>query len=317
MTAVLATACGGGAPAANSRGLEEPHLVVGTLPVPDAAPLFIAIQKGLFKKEGLSVRTRIIKAGPDAIPELINGHMGITLTNYVSTILAQANGNGAVHMRFLSDSYQSGNGAFVVMAPPGSPIKKPSDLAGKTIAVPALRAIGTLVTSVALSAYGVKPDALKFVELAFPDMPGALQKKRVDAAWLAEPFALGAAKLGAQQVLDTGAAGTSGDKFPVSGWGALDRWVSANPKTTAAFQRAMSAAQRMAASDRGLVSQTLPTYIKGLDLDTARVITLGTYPTSLSAKRLQEVADLMLNYHYLNKPVDVGPMVVPQPKRAA
>ena len=46
----------------------------------------------------------------------------------------------------------------------------------------------------------------------------------------------------------------------------------------------------------------------------ASVINLGAYPTSLSASRIQRVADLMTDFGYLTKKVDVASLLVPQPQ---
>lgn len=307
----LVAGCGG-ADAAHTGGLERTRLVVGTLPVPDAAPLFIALQRGFFKQEGLDVRTTIIQAGPMAVPALKSGSMDISLTNFVSAIAAED--AGAVHWKFLANSYQSAKNAFVVLAAAKSSVRGPKDLAGKKIAVPALRAIGTLTIAASLAGFGLEGDEPKFVEMGFPQMAAALEAGRVDAIWVAEPFIVDAERtIGARPVLDTSAPSSPTEGFPVAGWGVLDSWAKRNPRSAAAFQRAIGKAQRLAAADRGLVSRTLPTYIKGINPDTAGVVTLGTYPTSLSPVRLQRVADLMKSYGYTQRRVDVGPMIVPAP----
>ncbi|MFG1858484.1 ABC transporter substrate-binding protein [Actinomadura geliboluensis] len=310
----LTAACGGSGGQENAGGLERPHLTVGTLPVPDAAPLFIAREKGLFKREGLDVKVQIIQAGPMAVPSLQSGTLDIALTNYVSAITAAE--KGMVHWKFLADSYQAGPGAFVVLALPGSPIKTEKDLAGKKIAVPALKAIGTLMISATLASHNVSGNAAEFVEMPFPQMPAALQQKRVDAIWAAEPFITAAQTLGAHEVMDTCASGSLTVGFPVAGWGTLDFWLKKNPKTAAAFQRAIGEAQQQAAADRGLVSKILPKYIKGITPDTAQLVTLGTYPTTLDAGRLQRVADLMQQYGYIERKVDVAGMIARQPAHA-
>jgi NitT/TauT family transport system substrate-binding protein len=113
--------------------------------------------------------------------------------------------------------------------------------------------------------------------------------------------------------LDVGAPGSSTGDFPLAGWGTLDTWVRDNPRTAAAFQRAITKGQQIAATNRNEVAKVLPTYVKGLDATTAQLVALGAYPTSLNPVRLQRVADLMLQHGYLPNKVDVRPMVVQPP----
>jgi NitT/TauT family transport system substrate-binding protein len=57
---------------------------VGTLPIADAADLFIAINKGYFHRAGLTVTPEIIQATSQTTPDLVSGRMDFSLLNYVS-----------------------------------------------------------------------------------------------------------------------------------------------------------------------------------------------------------------------------------------
>ncbi|NUP64015.1 MAG: ABC transporter substrate-binding protein, partial [Nonomuraea sp.] len=71
---------------------------------------------------------------------------------------------------------------------------------------------------------------------------------------------------------------------------------------------AIAKAQQLASSDRKAIEEMLPKYTK-IDAKTASVITLGTFPSELNENRLQKVADLMLEYKYLDSPVDVKSVI--------
>ena len=51
------------------------------------------------------------------------------------------------------------------------------------------------------------------------------------------------------------------------------------------------------------------THYMGLSRETASLITVGTYPTSLRVASLQRVADLMSFYGSLTRPLDISRMV--------
>ena len=68
----------------------------------------------------------------------------------------------------------------LLLSKKGSPIKEPADLAGKTIAVNALKGVGEVEIKAALDKRGVDPNSIKLLEIPFPEMPAALDKPDVD-----------------------------------------------------------------------------------------------------------------------------------------
>ncbi|GAA3115158.1 ABC transporter substrate-binding protein [Planomonospora alba] len=299
------TACGGSdsettaAATGGAGGLEKTQLTIGALPIPDSAALYIANKRGFFAEEGLTVKIETIQGGAQAQQSLIGGTLDATQTNYVSAFLATAAGN---KMKIISDLYQSTPDSFNLMVPKDSPIKTPADLKGKKIAVNSLKNIGTLAVTSVLKTHGLTADDVQFMEFPFPDMGGKLEQGVVDAAWMTEPHLTAAAtKLGARKLADT-MTGPTAD-FAIAGVIVTEEFANENPKTVAAFQRAVGKAQQIAASDRKAVEEILPTYTK-IDAATAAVITLGAFPTSLDETRLQRVADLMVEQGYLKSPIE-------------
>ncbi|MFG1755721.1 ABC transporter substrate-binding protein [Streptosporangium sandarakinum] len=284
--------------------VEKNHIVVGGMPIPDAAPLYIAQKRGFFEAEGLTVDIQPIQGASYAIPRLLGGGMDIAILNYITAI--QHHSQGA-KLRLIADSYQAGPGTFLLMAAKDSPIKSPADLRGKKIAVATFRSIGTLTTEVSLRIHGLTAKDVTLVEIPLPNMPAALEAGTVDACWMAEPFIHDVGIKGAHEIGDVMSGPT--DRFPIAGWGVSEQFAAKNPKTVAAFQRALAKAQRLAAADRGIVTDILPSYTK-IDPETAKLITLGTFPTTIKRERLQRVADIMRDYGYLSAPVDVSGMLL-------
>jgi NitT/TauT family transport system substrate-binding protein len=124
----------------------------------------------------------------------------------------------------------------------------------------------------------------------------------------AEPFGTDMArKLGAKMIID-GGSGPAVSGLPVSGYLSTSRFTEKNPKTAAAFQRAIQKAQQLAASDRKQVDQVLPTYAH-LDAATASALNLPAFPPSIDPVRLQHLADLMLQDGLLKQKIDVRSLV--------
>jgi NitT/TauT family transport system substrate-binding protein len=133
-------------------------------------------------------------------------------------------------------------------------------------------------------------------------MPGALQNGKADAAWMVEPFITKAEKELGAHILADGARGATLD-FPVSSYAASGVFAQTNPRTLAVFRTVLSEAQQRA-DDPAVVRAALP-HFSDIDATTASLISLGTYPTSLNAVRLQRVADLMHNSGVLGARLDV------------
>ncbi|MGI5269713.1 ABC transporter substrate-binding protein [Nonomuraea sp. CA-218870] len=310
--ALSLTACGsGGEPAdttANTGGLEKTTIKVGALPIPDSVSLYIANAKGFFKEEGLTVEPVTITGGAVAVPMIESGELDISMTNYVSTFSAVSKGK---KIKLVADMYQAAENNFNIMVPKDSTIKSVADLKGKTILVNTLNNIATLAVTTQLKVAGLTAEDVKFAEKPFPDMGNAIAGGQADAGWITEPFITATqSKLGFRKLADTMTGET--ENLPIAGWMATEEWTQKHPKTLAAYQRAIAKAQELAASDRKEIEARLPDYTK-IDAQTASVITLGTYPSELNADRLQKVADLMLEYKYLDKPIDVKSIIVAPP----
>ncbi|SEG88613.1 NitT/TauT family transport system substrate-binding protein [Nonomuraea solani] len=308
-TLLIAGCSGNGGSAASSggNGLEKPTIKVGAMPIPDPASLHIAIAKGFFKDEGLTVEAIPITGGAAAGPQIESGALDISQTNYVSTFLAVSQGK---KFKLVADMYQAGPNAYNIMVPKDSPIKTVADLKDKTILVNNFRNIATLAVETQLKVAGLTEKDVKYAEKPFPEMGNALQTGQADAAWITEPFITATqSKLGFRKIADTMTGQT--EDLPIAGWMASDDWVQKYPKTLAAFQRAIAKAQELASNDRKEIEAMLPKYTR-IDAKTASVITLGTYPSALSANRLQKVADLMLEYKYLKSPIDVKSVIAAQ-----
>ncbi|NUR86413.1 MAG: ABC transporter substrate-binding protein [Nonomuraea sp.] len=284
--------------------MEKTSIKVGILPIPDDAALYIANVKGYFKAEGLTVQPQVIQGGAAALPQVKSGALDISISNYVSTFLAASKGE---KVRSVGGLYQATANTFDLMVPKGSPIKTLADLRGKTILVNTINNVGTLAVTATLKTAGLAPTDVHFAEKAFPEMANAVAAGQGDAAWMTEPFITATTAQGFTKLADT-MAGETAD-LPVASWIATEDWVKENPKTLAAFKRAIAKAQQLASTDRKEVEAVLPTYTK-IDAATASKITLGVFPTSVDTGTLQKVADLMLAYKYVDKPVDVKAIVV-------
>jgi NitT/TauT family transport system substrate-binding protein len=88
-----------------------------------------------------------------------------------------------------------------VMVRKNDPAKDLRDLRGKTFAIPSRYSNQNLVIHRLMEDQGVKPEEINFVEMAPPDMPGALAAGAIDAYFVGEPHAAKAELDGTGRVL--------------------------------------------------------------------------------------------------------------------
>ncbi|GGM60362.1 sulfonate ABC transporter substrate-binding protein [Longimycelium tulufanense] len=296
--------CGEGEPAASGERLERTKLKVGVVPVIAVVPMYLAVSEGLFATEGLEVELLPMDGGADALKPLTQGGLDLAFVNYVSAFQAYSKG---APLRIVADAYQALPNLAPVVVLPNSQIRGPAELAGKRIAVNQLNNIGTLTIQSLLRIYDVDDRDVRFVEVPFPQMPGAMVKRVVDAAWLPEPFLTGARmKLGVIPILDPGSGPTEG--MPIVGYISGEEFVKDNPRTLVAFRRALMRAGQVANEKRVKVEEAMQQRIN-IDEDITRLMKIGEFPLSTSVTRLQRVADLMRDFGMLKTRLDVTPMV--------
>lgn len=312
--ALTGAACGDSDDGTSANGLEKSEVTLGTMTVADTAPVQLAISKGLFKAEGLTVKTQVIQGGAAGIPLLKSGRLDFSFGNYVSLLTAAVKDPG-FKPKIVTEGFNSASKTHMLMVRGDSPYHTIKDLAGKKIGVNTKRNVSTLLVRAAAKPQAVDFDEDKnFVEVAPPAMEQALKSKSVDAVQTIEPFGTQVQQsMGARMVADLSSGPTA--DFPIAGYAATEKFAKENPKTVAAFQRALQKAQGMAA-DRKVVQDILPSYAKGIDAKVASTMSYGTYPTTLNATRLQRVADVMQQFGYVDRRLDVKDFIAAAPSSA-
>lgn len=288
-------------------GVEKAKIKVGVLPVVDVAPFYRAIEQGYFKEQGLEVEAQVMASGPASINGVINGDVDIAFASYPAPLLAQS--KKIAEFKIVADALSAKPGHLVVVTLKDSTFKKPSDAPGKRIAITGRNSFTDLAPMSVLKNQGVDYNQVKWVEMPLPEMMGALQKGDVDAAVMVEPWVTNSMKkIGAIPVFD-GASGPTAE-IPMSGYvaiGGQGKFATTSPNTIAAFQRALAKAHAEA-TDRSKMEPMFVKYAK-IDQQTAQLVTISTYSTSLEANRIQRVANLMEEFGVIKGHLDVKTMI--------
>ncbi|MGW4408395.1 ABC transporter substrate-binding protein [Nonomuraea sp. NPDC004702] len=298
-------------PSASANGgggaLEKTKLKIATLPAIDSAALYVAIDQKLFEQEGLDVTPQVVQAAPEAIPMLVNGEIDAMFGNYVS--MFQAHDKGAIKIHVLAEGSRAAPDSLSIMALPNSPIKTPKDLAGKTINVNVLHNFQELALTQVLKANNIDPATIKYVPVTFQNIMASWKSGQIDAAYLGEPLVTAAtSSMGARKILDP-ASGPAAE-FPISGYISTQDWYDKNPRTAAAFQRAIHNAAKLMENNREVVAKVLPNFTQ-IDASTAATVTFPYFSSSDNPVRLQRVADWMWEAKWLGKEIDVKTLMSP------
>jgi ABC-type nitrate/sulfonate/bicarbonate transport system substrate-binding protein len=294
------------------------------------APLYVAASPGgFFSQHDLHVNIKTYANLQQVKAALQNGSAQIAVGDYTDflyeqQLFAQKAANG-LSLKLIADGYDAAPSTTEVLTLPGSKITSPQDLVNKKVATPLPQLvptdaslgksssrinnpydIETLMAESVLQSDGVSFTSVRWRPTAAQDMIGELRTGKVSAILATEPYVFEAeSKLGAQVVVDAGSGVASG--LPQSGYFALSSYAHAFPAAVSAFRAALLQAQADATT-RGPV-QSMLHQSADISVADAALVTLGSYPTSLSVGQVQRVSQLMFEAGMTTSPVGITSML--------
>jgi NitT/TauT family transport system substrate-binding protein len=303
---------------------EQTTLNVGVVPAMDSAGFFVALNEGLFTKEGLKINYSPATSSETAIQQQVKGQLQVTAGNYVSYIEAVAQQHESLEV--ISEGSVMQQGAQVIFTMPKSHINSLSQLKGKLVGVNAPDNIDYLLDVSVLKENGINTADVKFPTatdkdfastdgaIPFPEMAGDLASGEVAAATMPEPFAsIAEQQFGAVPLADLNQGATT--DFPIEGYVVTKAWAEQNPDTLKRFLAALSAGQEIADTNRAAVESAFES-LKGaqngnVSSAIAAVMALDTYPIGIDQTRLQRVANVMYQFNLLPAAYNVKNMIMP------
>jgi len=145
-----------------------------------ACPVTDYISK--FSEAGVTFLTHMFQGFPEIKEALISNKMQAAFIVAPLAIALKAQGV-PIKVVYLGHRYGS---AFVVHK--DGPVKTFADMRGRTVAIPSRYSDERLIVFRAMKAFGIKPGEIKMVEMAPPDVAGALAAHAIDAFSMGEPF---------------------------------------------------------------------------------------------------------------------------------
>lgn len=319
----LAVGCQSAGQGSGSSAAGTVTIRVAASPGVDDAPLYLAAKKsGAFRRAGLRVTIKSYPSVNDELRALKHHQVDVAQGDYADFFYAQSTSPG-LSLRVVADGYHAAPGVMEVLTSPKSGITTPQDLADKTIGtlqpqvIPQIPpkpgqpsqpySLDTMATQSVLTSDGVDLTKVKWVPLPAADLVNALARGKVDAIVAQEPYIFDAeSQLGAIEVLDSCSGATA--SLPLTGYFTVKSFAQKYPEALQDFRSALEQAQANAVLP-GPIHAVVAAY-PGMTMQAASLITIGSYPASLSAANLQRVASLMFSSGMLVKALDVAPLIV-------
>jgi len=317
---MVSAACGGSeggglsdAPAGgNDQGGSNGGLTTLNMAETPGGPLsFITygIKQGHFKDEGIDLKVKPNPGGgTSSVPALLQGQYDVMGLDLVSAITSISRGLPIKMVAAGSATSDDAKGDFAgVLVNKDSPIKGPEDFKSIKMGVNALGNINELAIRNVLEARGMPKDAIKPVELPFPEILAAIGRGDVDAGILIEPFVTIGEKQGMRVVQRPWVGIKPG--LQIGTMIMTEKEINKDPKVVDAFARAVKATADDIKANPDAFRKALPDLID-LDPALAQKINLIQWRGESDRESIQLTGELMKKYGLIDKEPDYNAAVI-------
>ncbi|MFF7333099.1 ABC transporter substrate-binding protein [Streptomyces sp. NPDC008150] len=287
-TAACGSSDGSGSSDASSGGITS--VKVGIIPILDVAPIYLGQEKGIYKKHGLKVSMTAAQGGAAIVPGVVSGQFQFGFSNMTSLMIAQTQ-NVPVQavVNGVASTGVDGKDFGATVVKKGSPIKSAKDLEGKKVAVNTLKNINDTTVRQSVRKAGGDPSKVKFVELAFDQMPAALDKGEIDAAMAVEPALSTIKSQGGTEIASSYV--DVAKNLTVAMYFTSNQYAQKNPAVVKKFKEATEEALKYADDHPDEVRQVLTTYTK-IPSTLLPQLTLPSWPAEPNLDSVRTLAKL-------------------------
>jgi NitT/TauT family transport system substrate-binding protein len=280
-------------------------LKIGIIPVDVAANAFYAQDLGYFTKAGFAVEFQVMASGPVLAQAVAGGAIDFGVSNVATLAKARLSGLPFKIVAPAAVVNPHQKPTDVVMVLQGSTITPGAGMNGKLIAINGLKDLQEIEARGFVDKFGGDSNTVKFVEVPFPAMGGALEEKRVDIIFPTEPFSTSDTNVG--KVIGNAFDGV-GPRFLLLGWFASESWLATNGATAKKFADIMRQASVWANAHQPESAVMLSNHTK-MAPEIASKITRAVYGTTLDPSMLTPVLDLGSRYGLIPKPVPATDLI--------
>jgi NitT/TauT family transport system substrate-binding protein len=273
---------------------------MATMPNDAEGEPFYGVDAGTWQANGIIPDITYIATGANMITAALAGNIDVGIANPMSLAVAIARDiplQGLAPGVLISkrDTYPN------LVVAKDSPIKKPKDLAGGTIGVSEIGSFNYYSVLAWLDNYGLPTKSVQFVELPMSEVGVALERGRIQASFLNEPFT--------SRLVAAGQIRLFGDTYiavapelSVAIWFTTRGWVKNNPDTVKKLTKGIYATAKYCNTH---YTETGATLIKVAKLDPATFSSVKRiyFATQPDKKYIDPILQLASKYGAVQRPV--------------
>jgi NitT/TauT family transport system substrate-binding protein len=284
----------------------EPSAVVnaGVIPSDVSAVVPYAQYLGYFQNAGLDVNVAVMSSGPVIANAVVGGSLDIGSMNMGTLAIASSRG---LPLKLLAPAAIVAPGVHTdpMLVQPGSPVRSAADLNGKTIGLGALKTLQHAAVLLWLDKNGGDSKSVKFVEISFPEMIGALDQGRYDACVPTDPFTSHALP---QHRIIGRVYDAMAPTFLLFGIVSTDAWLAKNASVASRFSAQILRAA-IYANAHPRESAAMLVKLTKVDPSVVETMARSEYGTTITSALIQPVIDVCAKYDFLQSPVTPDDLV--------
>jgi ABC-type nitrate/sulfonate/bicarbonate transport system substrate-binding protein len=232
-------------------------------------PMFVGVEKGLFKKHGIDVKLKVVNTGTDMVNAMQKNEVQIGDMSVTTFLKARHDGSPFTVVGLIMNDANATNAddPLAIVARKDSGIRSVEDLKGKRVGLAKGQTSDEYLKMV-LNRRGMKYEEINIESImAPPALAGALAQGKVDAIVSWEPFNTIALE------------GAAGSYVVLRGGGHLsyimlatvhDPTLRDNPKAVQSFVNGLAAASHYTRQNRSEAVEIFAKWVPNVDLNVAR-----------------------------------------------
>lgn len=257
---VVATATGVVAAAPAAPRVER--VVVAHVPLINFATLYVAIERGYLRDQGIEVELQRVASGTEAVAFLAQDRLDVGAIGLAASIFNAFNRGMEMRVVASTSSWGQRHGTRILARMDlfdSGEIRSVRDLRGRRVGIAGgAGSAGHYLFLIGARRGGIGPRDFELVNLPNPDHGPALRAGRVDAALTGSPFSSAAlAQFLARPLLENFAPGTSTTVFAFSGG-----FMRTRPEVATRFLMALMTASRAMQGEQYLDPENVAAYKK-------------------------------------------------------
>jgi NitT/TauT family transport system substrate-binding protein len=295
--AAAALALSAGSPSGFAWAADK--IIIGCTATTDCASAAVAVDEGIFKKNGLDAEMLLIGLNSNIPAALLSNSIQIGGPTPSVFLQAVDGGLDLVAVAGASVSAKSTADTAAIVTPPGSSIKSAKDFVGKKVGAPGIGAFLQVLFSQWLIQNGVDPKQVNFIEVTFPTMNDVLKSGAVDAVVTAGPIMANMLSSGTAVVVSHYLEELP-EGQPQVMLAATREWASSHKDELAAFRKSLDEAAKIVNADPEKGRKGISGFTK-IPMKVLETIKVSVSDPNITKEQLDWWVDVMNKQEMLQK----------------